>query len=161
MSSILILLRQFWPFLVAFGIGLSSGFGCAWKIQGYRLTEAKQEFAGYKQAQAQAVIEAREAADKQREESAKQYAHLSEILSDEINSGVVYKRCVDAGRCGVRKQSCPVQVGTVPPTVRTDETGADSIPIGQEPTKELAAECAETVLLLNQLQSAIEGQEGY
>ena len=160
MTILLGLLRQFWPYLVAFGIGLSSGFGSAWNIQGYRLTEAKQEFAGYKQAQAQAILAAKESADKQREQAAKDYAKLSGILDNEINSGVVYRRCVAAGKCGVRV-ICSGSGVSLPPTVRPDEASADAIPSSDGTTEKVANDCAVTTLMLNQLQADIERQAGY
>lgn len=151
------ILKLIWPYLIAAAIGFSAAFG----LQELRITAAKQDFTEYKQKQIAAAIEAKEAADKQREKASADYAKLSGILDNEINSGVVYRRCVDAGRCGVRKQSCPVQAVTVPPSVRPDESSADSIPVGQEPAEKLADECAETTLLLNQLQISISSQPGY
>lgn len=161
MTILLTLLRQFWPYLVAFGIGLSSGFGGAWKIQGYRITEAKQEFSAFKLEQQRIFNEATEKANTQREQSEKEYAHLSEILSDEINRGVVFKRCVDAGRCGVLvKPTCAAGI-RLPSASGANEASTDAISTTGQPEETLANECAVTTLMLNQLQSDIEKQAGY
>ena len=157
MTALLSIARLIWPYLLA----ASVGWGAAWHIQGMRITSAKQEFVSYKLQIAEAETKRQQEADKQRAKFAKEYAHLSEMLDNEINQGVVYKRCVDAGRCGVHKQSCSVQTGTVPPASGANEASADAISIGQEPTEKLAGECAATVLRLNQLQAAIETQTGY
>lgn len=157
MPAILSVLRLVWPYLLA----ASVGWGAAWHIQGLRITSAKQEFVAYKLQIADAETKRQQEADEQRAKSAVEYAHLSELLDNEINQGVVYRRCVDAGRCGVRKQSCPVQTVTVQTASGANEASTDAIPSGQEPTETLVSECAETVLRLNQLQAAIEGQDGY
>lgn len=157
MPAILSVLRLVWPYLLA----ASVGWGAAWHIQGLRITSAKQEFVTYKLQISDAETKRQQEDDEQRAKSAKEYAHLSELLDNEINQGVVYRRCVDAGRCGVRKQSCPVQAVAVPPASGANEASTDAIPIRQEPTEALAGECAETVLRLNRLQAAIEAQAGY
>lgn len=157
MPAILSVLRLIWPYLVA----ASVGWGAAWHIQGLRITSTKQEFVAYKLQIADAETKRQQESDEQRAKSAQEYAHLSELLDNEINQGVVYKRCVDAGRCGVRKQSCSVQTVSVPATSGANEASTDAISTRQEPAETLAGECAETVLRLNRLQASIEAQAGY
>ena len=43
MTIFLELLRRFWPYIIAFGIGFSAAWGAAWKIQGLRLDSAKND----------------------------------------------------------------------------------------------------------------------
>lgn len=155
MTIFLTFLRTFWPYIVSAALG----FGVAYKLQGFRLASVKQEFSDYKTEQQRLVIEHTLAADRQREKSAKEYAQLERTLQDEIKGNEVYKRCVAAGRCGVRVISnCPVPA--VQTSGRPDEVRADSIP-ATEPDATLANECAATTLMLNRLQAEIEKQRGY
>ena len=135
------------------------GGSAAWKIQGVRITAAEQEHTQYVQDQTTLRQEAIAEADRKREAHTKEYAHLERSLNDEIISGAVYKRCVAAGRCGVRVvSSCPA--AALPATSGVNETRADAVPLAGE-SAALANECAETTLMLNSLQQGIEGQAGY
>lgn len=138
------------------------GGSAAWWLQGLRVTAAQQALVSYKQAQKEAAQKAADDAEKARIESAKQYAHLSEILDNEINSGVVYQRCVAAGKCGVR--TIYTNGVRLPSSSGVNEASTDSIPAGREATEigpEVVTDCAVTTLMLNQLQRAIETQPGY
>lgn len=163
MSAIVLFLEKFWPYITAFFIGAAVAGGAAWKVQGLRIESAKQEFSAYKLKEQKAAQDAKDKADKAREEAAKQYQHLSEKLDDEINSGVVYRRCVAAGKCGVR--TVYINKPGVPASTGTNAASADAIPAGQVTATEIGPEvvtdCAITTLRLNALQEAIENQPGY
>lgn len=158
------LLKRFWPYIVA-AVG---GFIVAWGIQGLRLTAAEQAFVQYKQAQAQVAIDAETVARKQREESANEYAKNLSALQRQVAAGETYRRCVAAGKCGVR-------VTTACAGIRLPSAGgADGLPTVElsSPARTAEAElpgevmpvvsdCAQTTLMLNQLQADIERQPGY
>lgn len=163
----LALLRRAIPFVIAVGVG----FSAAWFIQGVRVTDAKnatvaadQALTTYKQAQVQAALDAKDLADKAREESAKIYATMSEALNDQIKSGEVYKRCVAAGKCGVvRYMSCAAGI-RLPASGGGNDSSADTVPAGQETATadyQLANDCAIATLRANRLQLGIAGQPGY
>ena len=142
-----------------FVVGISTGGTAAWKIQGFRLESVKQEFAGYKLEQQRLFQEAKDYADKQRESSSVAYEAAQKALGDANQAHDTYKRCVAAGRCGVRVASCPA--ATVQASAGTNEASPDAIFATVESAETLANECAATTLQINHLQSAITRQKGY
>ena len=150
----------------AFVVGVSSGASTAWWIQSLRLTAAEQDHTRYVQSLKQQEQEFRDEADQKRESASLTINQLKGQLDAEIKSGAVYRRCVAAGRCGVRHQ--PVACS---PSIRLPSIGGNDDPIANPvpATGEHAAEvidpvvndCAVTTLRLNRLQAEVEGQEGY
>lgn len=136
-----------------------AGGSASWWVQGLRITAVKQEHTEFVQSLKDQEQVAREEADKQREEASKEYAKLKGKLDDEIKSGIVFKRCVAAGKCGV----CSTSIGQairLPTASGIDATSADSILAGLTGST-VAEDCAVTTLMINQLQSDIENQKGY
>ena len=134
----------------------------AMAVTGVHLYNESLRNQGYQRALAEhnaQLIAAQEQATKDREQSAKDYAAKSKELQDEITSHETYRRCIAAGRCGVRvvAASCPA----VSPSAGVDAPRPDAIPVADEPAEKLANECAVTTLMLNSLQKAIERQPGY
>lgn len=165
------LLKAYWPQLAAFIGAATVGFGIAWSIQGVRidgakadLRESQQEFVSYKQSIKQQQLDAAERADAARQQAADNYRRAKDELDKQIAAGDAFKRCVAAGKCGVRVETrdCGASL-RVPPAERIDVSGAYAISTGARTAEESAVvgECAITTLMLNQLQTAIEGQEGY
>ena len=151
----------------AFVAGATSGGSFAWWVQGVRLTAAEQNHTAYVQNLKAQEQENRDKADRKREVAAQQYADLERRLNDEIESGVVYRRCVAAGKCGARvlkPTSCSASI-RIQTVSGVDEAGANAIPAGREPAAEgaddVVSDCAVTTLRLNRLQAEIEGQDGY
>lgn len=142
--------------IAAFIVGGSS----AWWVQGLRITSIKQEHTAFVQSLKEQEQAAKDEADRQREKSAKEYAELERKLSDEIKSGIVYKRCVAAGKCGVCSTNNSPSI-RLPTASQPDATGTDSILAGLTGSTGIAEDCAVTTLMLNQLQKDIEGQKGY
>lgn len=144
-----------------------AGGSAAWWVQGVRVQDAKTEFRDYKLDIRAQEIDMKDRADQEREAATQQYSYLERKLNDEINAGVVYRRCVAAGKCGARvlkPTSCSASI-RLPAISGNDGAGADTIPVGREPATEERAEvvsdCAITTLRLNRLQGEIEGQDGY
>lgn len=148
------------PYVIAAALA----FGLAWWIQGLRITSAEQEFTSYKQKQAQIIQEAKDEADKQRLAEGKKYDDMAKGLADEIAKGEVFKRCVAAGKCG-RMSNVPSGSGIrLPAASRVDGDSTNAVPLAGESAEEGAQavnDCAVTTLMLNRLQSGIEGQPGY
>jgi len=156
-----------------------TGGSAVWWVQGLRITAAQQatktvqqKFDKYQLDQKDIDLHNKEVAADQREKEGKAYADLSKELTKQINDGVVYKRCVAAGRCGVRNSATvPASDGAgLSSASLGNGIGANTIPIGTgstAPSEEggqcqaLAADCAVTTLLLNRLQISIEAQPGY
>ena len=155
--------------LIPAAIGLAIGFVLAWGIQSLRLTHAEQEFTAFRQEQTRIYQEAQTNADIQRKQASEKYASARAELDAAVESGEVMRRCIAAGKCGVRT----VRVCNGPPSntanlslqARTgvDATGANAIPAGTGATAEdpVVADCAITTLMINQLQAEIEAQKGY
>ena len=150
------------PWLIAAALGL--GFG----IQTHRLDNAKLEFSDYKVAEQEEVQRQITLADKQREESSREYQEVKKQLEVSIKAGEVFKRCVAAGKCGVRYVAVPSSaVKSLSPTARTDGPRTNAVPAPGEPAAEVAdvvdvvVDCARTTLQLNMLQTDVEKQEGY
>lgn len=163
MSIILTLIRQFWPYLVAFSIGASLAGSSAWTVQGYRLTAARQEFTNYQQEQTRVFQEAQHHADLQRNEANQAYERASQQLKNSVLAGDVYRRCVAAGKCGMRQPATCAGGIRLPPAGVADATRTDPVPATGDPAaaEPVVGECAETTLRLNQLQADIERQPGY
>lgn len=159
MSELAILIiKRFVPY----GVALVAGWGMAWHIQGLRLTAAEQAHEQYILDAQRAQQEARDYADKQRAESEKRYDDAKKQLMAAIKNGDVYKRCVASGRCdGLRVGESLRQTGAIPTGIRFDATGSNSVFAAGTATAGVVSECAITTLQLNQLQAAIEAQEGY
>lgn len=152
------------PYLIAAGVG----FGGAWWLQGLRVTAVEQEFTQYRQDQVEAKQKADEAAEKRRTQQEKDYAVERQKLVTQIEAGDAYRRCVAAGKCGVRVvSSCPTSGNGISTPGLAYGTGTDPIPVtpGTTPTTgegdPVIGECAATTLMLNQLQEAIESQPGF
>lgn len=158
--------------LSAFVFGVSSGGSVAWWIQGMRITESKQAHTKYVQDLMQQAHQYREQADRLRERAATEYAQLQEKLNEEIDTHAVFRRCVAAGKCGVRKPvACP-QAGRIPPVGGNNDSRADAVPVAGVDAAQVVAssdeqgdpvinECAITTLRLNRLQAEIAAQPGY
>lgn len=161
--------------LAIFSFGAMTGGSAAWKIQGLRVTAAQQEtksvqqeFKQYRQDQKDLAQAAKDKSDQQREKASKEYEHLSEILDEQINRGAIYRRCVAAGKCGVRNNPVPTDpANTVPTATGTDEAGAHAVPAATGATEDegqgdpIVTDCARLTLQLNKLQDDIEAQDGY
>lgn len=152
-----------WLALVAFAAGCAFGGSAAWYIQGVRLEASEQRLVAFRQEQTRIFQEHETKAAETRIESGKAFAELKGKLSDEIESGKVFKRCVDAGKCGVRRPSCPGPTSIrLPTSTGTDGALSDPIFVGPESAEDpVVADCAMTTLQLNQLQTAVEAQPGY
>lgn len=160
-----LLLRSMLPYAISAALG----FGVAWGIQGIRLDAAKadvkkeqQKLIDYRNEQERKVIEAAQAAEKRRKETIDEYAKKIEALGKDHDA---YKRCVAAGKCGVRT----VRVRDVVPKAGesgirapggTDGASANAVPAAGAvaETDEVITDCARTTLQLNQLQIDIEKQ---
>ena len=141
---------------VAAGI---AGFGLAFGIQELRLTHVEQQFAQYKLDQQAVVQHQIDQANKQRKEAFDVYQAQQKQLEVSIQAGEVFRRCVAAGKCGVRNPvpRCPEPSVSTPE--RADGPGPDAV---SATTGDAAInECAETTLRLNNLQADIEAQPGY
>src|ERR1035437_2065495 len=83
-----------WAALAIFPFGAATGGGAVGWTQGLRITAAKQEtvkvqqeFKKYQQDQKDLAQAAKDKSDQQREKASKDYAHLSDILDEQINRG--------------------------------------------------------------------------
>lgn len=156
-------------YAVPYALCIALGFGLAWKIQGARVDALKndvkaeaQKLTDYKQAQAQALIEAEKEAERRRKETANEYQAKLDALGKDHDA---YKRCVAAGKCGARivrvsNLSDRSNSGISPPQ-RPDADRPDSIPVAGSIAEEaeVLRDCARTTLQLNQLQADIEKQQ--
>lgn len=158
--------------LIPFAIAAVIGFGLAWSIQGLRITAAKQDtitaeqaHKDYVQQLTQEAQDAKDEADRQRDESQKAYAAASKQLEDAIARGDALSRCIAAGKCrGMPKQSVcadsPAAGISAPGGV--DDASADAVFAAAAVADEgVIADCARTTLQINQLQRAIKSQTGY
>lgn len=158
--------------LIPFAIAAAVGFGLAWSIQGLRITAAKQEtitaeqaHKDYVQQLTQEAQDAKDEADRQRDESQKAYAAASIQLEDALARGDALSRCIAAGKCrGMPKQ--PVCAGSSAASLSTpigvDEASADAVFAAASVADEgVIADCARTTLQINQLQADIRTQPGY
>lgn len=162
MTIALELLRRFWPYIVAFAVGFSMAWGVAWGIQGLRLSSAKQELTEYKFEQQRIVQQSIDLMNKKRKEASDDYQAKQKQLEVSIRDGEVFRRCVAAGRCGVRVvPTCSPGI-SVSPKLGGDAGGTDAISAltGAAETP-VVNDCAKTTLILNQLQREVENQEGY
>jgi hypothetical protein len=161
-STVFGLLRPFLPYIIVCLAGAAIGGASAWKIQGLRITAAKQEFTDYKQEQTRLIQEAEDAADRKRDTDERLYNALAKDLKDEIAKGEVFHRCVAAGKCG-RLPNVPAGSGcAISAARRADDRQPDAVPpAGDDAAPEVIGDCAATTLQLNQLQAGIESQPGY
>ena len=161
----LTLLKPFLPYIAVAIVAFSTGFGGAWKVQGLRITSVEQAFTEFKQEQVRIYQEAQDAADEQRVKAAEAFAAKSADLAKAIEDGDVYRRCVDAGKCGVRvlKQPTCTPGIRLPATDSAHDPGTDAISLIARATEEdpVVNDCAVTTLMLNQIQTDIENQPGY
>ena len=159
------LLKPFLPYIAVAIVAFSTGFGGAWKVQGLRITSVEQAFTEFKQEQVRIYQEAQDAADKQRVKAAEAFAAKSADLAKAIEDGDVYRRCVDAGKCGVRvlkQPTCATGI-RLPAADSAHDPGTDAISLIARAAEEdpVVNDCAITTLMLNQLQTDIENQPGY
>ena len=163
MTIALELLRRFWPYIVAFAIGFSMAWGIAWKIQGVRLDRAQNEFTDYKLEQQRIVQESIDLMNKKRQEVANAYEKDRSKLEADVASGEVFKRCVDAGKCGRVRVVPTCSPGiSLPALGGSNANGPDAISAFTGTTEDpVIGDCAQTTLILNQLQKEVENQEGY
>ena len=118
----------------------SVGFMLAWYIQGVRLTAAKQELVAYKQAATAQKQAEKDRTDKINEETSNDWLKNLDALH----------QCYKSGRCGVRPGAGGMPSGGISaPAGKPDATGANAVPAADR----VAADCAETTLNLNMLQS--------
>ena len=152
--------------LVPYALSALAGFAIAWGIQGLRLTNAEQEFTAFKQDQVTLEQKRKDDADKQRVEAATQYAIARQELADAVAAGDVYRRCVEAGRCGVPRNppslcesSTSRSGGGLSAPNKPDGSSANAVSLAGDATA--INDCAVTTLQLNHLQQDIEEQPGY
>lgn len=159
-----------WLVLGSIAFGVATGGSAAWYVQGLRVTSAKQDLVTYQQKQTQILQEAKDVADKDRIESSKNYAAARAELERAYDAGEVYRRCVAAGRCGVRTvrvcgQSADSAGISLPPGTGVDGAGTDAVPATARASDEvidpLIKDCMKTTLELNHLQMDIKKQPGY
>ena len=150
----------------SFLFGVSSGGSAAWWIQSLRVKDAEQEFTAYKQEQVTLEQKREDDADKQRVEAATQYAIARQELADAVAAGDVYRRCVEAGRCGVPRNppslcesSTSRSGGVLSAPNKADGSSANAVSLAGDATA--INDCAVTTLQLNHLQADIEAQPGY
>ena len=98
--------------LAAFGLGLVSGGGGAWWLQGLRLTAAKGEYEHAKAEGLQVALTATRKADGERDALAVKLAALDKTHSDELKRINDEKDhladCLRTGKCGLRvAATCP------------------------------------------------------
>ena len=162
------LLKRLLPFVIAAAIG----FGLAWSLQGLRLTAVEQEVIAAEQAHkeyvqqlTQEAQDAKDEADRQRDQAQRDYAAASKQLEDAIARGDALSRCIAAGKCrGMPKQ--PVCAGSSTPGLQApsgiDDSSADAVFAAASVADEgVIADCARTTLQINQLQADIKAQAGY
>ena len=153
--------------LIPVALSVLAGFAIAWGIQGLRLTSAEQEFTAFKQNQVRIFQEHKDNADKQRQESARNYETARNELATVSERAEIYKRCVAAGRCGVcpsgvRKSAANTPGNGLSTRPQLDEASANAVPLAGEPAAPgVIYDCAYTTLQLNHLQADIEEQPGY
>ena len=152
--------------LIPFVVSAAVGFAIAWWIQDLRVTGAEQEFVDYKQDQVTLEQKRKDDADKQRVEAATQYAIARQELADAVAAGDVYRRCVEAGRCGVPRNppslcesSTSRSGGGLSAPNKADGSSANAVSLAGDATA--INDCAVTTLQLNHLQQDIEEQPGY
>ena len=151
--------------LIPFAIAAALGFSAAWYIQGLRITAAKQDFTTYVQQIRQEAQDAKDEADRQREQVQRDYAAASQQLEDALARGDALSRCIAAGKCrGMPKQ--PVCAGSSTPCLQApsgiDDSSADAVFAAASVADEgVIADCARTTLQINQLQADIKAQAGY
>ena len=151
--------------LIPFAIAAALGFSAAWYIQGLRITAAKQDFTTYVQQIRQEAQDAKDEADRQREQAQRDYATASQQLEDALARGDALSRCIAAGKCrGMPKQ--PVCAGSSAAPVQAptgvDDASADAVFAAASVADEgVIADCARTTLQINQLQQSIRLQAGY
>ena len=151
--------------LIPFAIAAALGFSAAWYIQGLRITAAKQDFTTYVQQIRQEAQDAKDEADRQREQAQRDYAAASKQLEDALARGDALSRCIAAGKCrGMPKQ--PVCAGSSAAPVQAptgvDGASADAVFAAASVANEgVIADCARTTLQINQLQADIKAQAGY
>lgn len=151
MTIFLSFLRMAWPYLLA----ASVGFGAAWNLQGLRLDAANNKFDAYKVEQQRLINEAKEKADKQREES----EHDFKLKLDKLKAdGDIFKRCVASGKCGGMLGVSPNPSPKLSPSGQPNATGADTVSTAGGDAPQVVIDCAQTTLQLNQLQADIEKQ---
>lgn len=167
MSALLLgLLRKYWLQASTLLAAAVVGAYLAWWIQDLRLTSLRNDFEGYKTEVREAAIQAERAASRQRDDAAREYAHLERKLQDEIKSGEVWQRCLAVGKCGYFggvSKPAPGGAATTP-AGSLDGAGADAIPAFRGSATQIPSvigDCAETTLMLNRLQTYIESQPGY
>ena len=158
--------------LIPFAIAAAIGFGMAWFIQGLRVTAAKQEtvdakqdFTTFVQKVRQEGQDAKDQADRQRDQAQRDYAAASKQLEDAIARGDALSRCIAAGKCrGMPKQPVCADSSTasLQAPIGVDEAGADAVFAAASVADEgVIADCARTTLQINQLQADIKAQAGY
>ena len=152
--------------LIPFAVSALAGFAIAWWIQSFRVKDAEQEFTAYKQEQVTLEQKRKDDADKQRVEAATQYAIARQELADAVAAGDVYRRCVEAGRCGVPRNppslcesSTSRSGGGLSAPNKPDGSSANAVSLAGDATA--INDCAVTTLQLNHLQADIEAQPGY
>lgn len=158
--------------LVPFAIAAAIGFGIAWVIQGLRITAAQQETVTAEQAHkdyvqqlTQEAQDAKDEADRQRDQARRDYATASSQLEDALARGDALSRCIAAGKCrGMPKQPVCADSSTasLQAPIGVDDAGADAVFTAASVADEgVIADCARTTLQINQLQADIKAQAGY
>ncbi len=140
------ILLRFAPQIALGAAVFFAGFGAAWYVQGLRITACKQELVEWQQAMTKAVQAGRDF----------EYAKNVEAQNAWSKNLDELRRTWRTGWVPV----VPTSSGTgiaLPPSGGTDGSCKDAV----STARELAAQCGETTLQLNQLQQRIEAQQGY
>lgn len=141
------LILQLFQRAIPYAIAASIGFAVAFYVQGLRVTalknDVKTEQQRYKDRD-QAIIA------QQQDEKAKHQKLNEETSNDWIKNLNALHECYRSGRCGVRPGAGGMPSGGLSaPSGKPDAAGTNAVPAPDR----VAADCAETTLNLNMLQS--------
>ena len=146
------MLDKYKPFIAAFFVLFvcSIAYSAHHYAQKYRATQLELD-------KATATIGTMQ---KQRADSAKLDKEHYDALQAKKNELADLQRCIAAGKCGVCSTNNSPSI-RLPSAGQSDATGSNTILAGLTGSTGVAEDCAVTTLMLNQLQSDIEGQKGY
>lgn len=141
------LILQLFQRAIPYAIAACVGFAVAFYVQGLRVTALKNDVKAEQQRykdRDQAII------TQQQDEKAKQQKLNEETSNDWIKNLDALHECYRTGRCGVRPGAGGMPSGGISaPASKPDAAGANPVPAPDR----VAADCAETTLNLNMLQS--------
>ena len=156
-----------------FTFGVTTGGTVTWKIQELRVESAKQsrveieqKFIKYQQDEQAEFLRIEE---KNREDAIKYqkiFATQSTLLADANKNGETLRRCIESGKCNgmrVKSRVSTASSNSVQTSIRLNANGSDPISVRgiSSEESEVVNDCAKTTVMLNLLQNAIEGQDGF